>query len=459
MRFLLAICILSSQSLLFAQQSPSDYYAIFSKIDSKDTTGLYQKIFSSENKNPDKFYSLVAKGDYLFAQDNLKDAFDNYNAAFELIKNGPKDTLYALANYKIGSLHYFSNNYPEALKYYNRASLVYNYKVENYQQARLYNLLGSIHIDLISNDLSIKSYQATLAFYKKINDLKRIASTQNNIGIVYTGKKDFINAQKYHDSSLTIRKELKDNYGMGQSYNNIGTMYFTMKEHSKALEYFKLGYENRIIGKAPLGGLIESQVNIGKTYLMLNDKQNAKYWLELGLNDAKSSHNYEMQKRASEQLKELYYSINDFKKAYELQDLYFVIKDSLYGMDKKSAVENLVLQNQFESKIRQDSISNFERIKSEKIVAEEKEKRNTIWFYVLLAGIIFLLIFVFQLYKSNIHKKRTNTIILSQRDALNQKQKEIIDSINYAKRIQESLLPSSKYIERTIKRLKEGKKE
>lgn len=336
--------------------------------------------------------------------------------------------------------------------------MIYNYKAENYQQARLYIYVGSIHIDLASNDLSIKSYQAALSFYKKMNDLKRIASTQNNIGIVYTVRKDFKNAEKHLDSSLAIRKSMNDFYGMGQTYNNVGAMYYAMNEFQKALEYYKLGYENRITGKVPIGGLIESQINIGKSYLKLNDMENAKYWLELGLSSAKSDNNYELLKRASEQLKGLYYQMNDFKKAYELQELYFTIKDSLYGMDKKSVVENLVLQNQFESKIRQDSISNVERIRSETIVAEEKEKRNSILLYVLFAGIIFLLIFVFQLYKSNSHKKKTNAIILAQRDTLNQKQKEIIDSINYAKRIQESLLPSKKYIERTLNRLKEDKK-
>lgn len=41
-----------------------------------------------------------------------------------------------------------------------------------------------------------------------------------------------------------------------------------------------------------------------------------------------------------------------------------------------------------------------------------------------------------------------------QHEALDEKQKEIISSIRYAKRIQNSLLPTEKYIEQTINRLK-----
>jgi hypothetical protein len=44
--------------------------------------------------------------------------------------------------------------------------------------------------------------------------------------------------------------------------------------------------------------------------------------------------------------------------------------------------------------------------------------------------------------------------IRKQKELVEQKQKEIVDSINYAKRIQKSLLPSEKYIERSLNRLK-----
>ena len=47
-----------------------------------------------------------------------------------------------------------------------------------------------------------------------------------------------------------------------------------------------------------------------------------------------------------------------------------------------------------------------------------------------------------------------NDIIEKQKQEVEEKQKEIIDSINYAKRIQQSQLPTEKYINKSIKRLK-----
>lgn len=52
--------------------------------------------------------------------------------------------------------------------------------------------------------------------------------------------------------------------------------------------------------------------------------------------------------------------------------------------------------------------------------------------------------------KSNIQKNKTNKILKEQTKIIETKQKEILDSINYAGRIQKTILPSEKYIEKSI---------
>jgi len=51
-------------------------------------------------------------------------------------------------------------------------------------------------------------------------------------------------------------------------------------------------------------------------------------------------------------------------------------------------------------------------------------------------------------------KKKANSIISEQKKLVDDKQKEIIDSINYAGRIQKALLASEKYIDKNINKLK-----
>jgi hypothetical protein len=66
-------------------------------------------------------------------------------------------------------------------------------------------------------------------------------------------------------------------------------------------------------------------------------------------------------------------------------------------------------------------------------------------------------------WRSFLQKKRANVLISQQKQEVEQqkhlveeKQKEIIDSILYARRIQRSLLPKEKYVDRVLKKLNKG---
>ncbi|MGZ4033974.1 MAG: hypothetical protein ACXVP4_03845, partial [Bacteroidia bacterium] len=76
--------------------------------------------------------------------------------------------------------------------------------------------------------------------------------------------------------------------------------------------------------------------------------------------------------------------------------------------------------------------------------AESKKQRIVILFgaFVLLLVIIFAA-FIF----------RSLRVTRKQKIIIEEKQKEMVDSILYAKRIQDSLLPTEKYIDNSLKRL------
>lgn len=458
MRFLTILFLVLFKASLFAQLSSKQYYALHYDLEKGDTTGFHAKIYGLKSTNKDNLYFLLAQGDYLMHSKLSKEALGKYLLALEKVNKNKKDTLFALVNYKIGFFYFYTDNYPQALKYFNATSLIYGSKPKNRLQAKLYIQIGLIHGVLGGKDPAEKNYKIALAYFRKINDLKRLAALQNNIALVYTARGDFENSKKYLDSCLFIREEQNDYYGIGQTFNNIGALYFKIQDYKIALDYYTKGYQNRIKAKAPQSGLIESQINIGKSYRKLDDRKNALYWLEQGLAEAKKNEHVELTHRACEQLKDVYYEMKDYNKAYETQALYFNLRDSLFGMDKKNAIENLGLQNEFDTRLQQDSITNAEERKAELAISIEKEKKTSIIFYSLGGGLLLLLIYAVQLFRSNVHKKKANALIQLQKDELDGKQKEIIDSINYAKRIQESLLPSDKFIAKSFERLRKGGK-
>ncbi len=64
------------------------------------------------------------------------------------------------------------------------------------------------------------------------------------------------------------------------------------------------------------------------------------------------------------------------------------------------------------------------------------------WLNLMIAGLAVVLVFAFIVYRGYMEKKKSNREITEQKEIIEQKNTEIVDSINYAKRIQDSMLPS-----------------
>jgi hypothetical protein len=89
-----------------------------------------------------------------------------------------------------------------------------------------------------------------------------------------------------------------------------------------------------------------------------------------------------------------------------------------------------------------------------------EEEKQTIIRNSLLTGFVLMLILATVISKGYRQKqkfnkllKMKNEMIEEQSSSVEQKNKDILNSINYAKRVQESVLPSEALIERTLKKL------
>lgn len=85
----------------------------------------------------------------------------------------------------------------------------------------------------------------------------------------------------------------------------------------------------------------------------------------------------------------------------------------------------------------------------ESIVCYKQTHRNI---YLLVTGLIVIIAIVaIKLLSLN---RKANKLLKERNELIEAKNKDITDSINYAKRIQRSLLPTEKYIEKKLNRIK-----
>ncbi|MBL7882944.1 MAG: SpoIIE family protein phosphatase, partial [Bacteroidia bacterium] len=124
-------------------------------------------------------------------------------------------------------------------------------------------------------------------------------------------------------------------------------------------------------------------------------------------------------------------------------------KESIYNDNENSIIAEI------ETKYKSDKKdSEIQLLNKAKELQEAEIKRKSIIIWSALVGVILLMLLLFYIYRSYKLKQKANEVITlqkkeveQQKEIIEEKQKEILDSINYAKRIQYALLASDNFLE------------
>ena len=327
---------------------------------------------------------------------------------------------------------------------------------------------------------ALEYYDTGLKIQKQINDQYGIASSLNDMGFIYNTQSDLKNALIFFKESLKIREKIKDNPGIAQSLINIGTIYINQKDYKTAFENYTKSlkiYEalNNQIGIAQalnMIGLIYKRSdnskalecyvrslkiltdigyeegkancfnNMGAIYLNLNNYKLAKSCTDSSLRISKALGLPDNIKNAEQALYKIDSVTGDYTGAYLHYKNFIILKDSLTNEKTRKAIIKSQLNYEFEKK---EAVIK-EKQEKERLVTKEKNHFQQIIIYSVVLGFILVIIFalfIFRALKTTRHQK----------NIIEEKQKEILDSIKYAKRIQTSLLPTEKYIARNLEQI------
>ena len=114
------------------------------------------------------------------------------------------------------------------------------------------------------------------------------------------------------------------------------------------------------------------------------------------------------------------------------------LADSVKSDDNIKAYTETQLKYSFYKQQMQDSLSYVLKVNKK----EEQLKAEKIIKYFAFGAIAVFIVLLFFLFKGYKEKQEANKLIIQQKELVEEKQKEVIDSITYAKRIQTALLAS-----------------
>lgn len=311
------------------------------------------------------------------------------------------------------------------------------------------NNIGLIYQD--QNDLikAVDFHKQSLKICEEIGDKKGIARSLGNLSNILTSKGEYDKAIEYGTRCLKISEEVNDPSSIAGTYNNLGIIFHLKKENDKAIDYYRkglkkfeeLGNRRGVAGSLNcMGAVFIDKGEFLKTIEYCSKAQ--KIAQEIGaILEIQSSANY---------LYKSYKKTNQFEKALVMHELFVQATDSINSEQSKKEIVRQEFKYEYEKKATADSVRTIEE---KKVVAAQFKQEQT-QRYGLYGGVALLLIFGgFMFNRFRVTKKQKN-IIQSQKETVEEKQKEILDSIYYAKRIQSALLPTEKYIDKNINRLK-----
>lgn len=307
------------------------------------------------------------------------------------------------------------DSHAKSLEYYKKAiSIAYKTK-DSFNIANLSARIGGEFNILSQNDSSLHYNQQSYNYFKALQHKRGIGVALTNLSSSYAELKQNDKAIKAGLEAIKIREELNDDYALIILNNNMADLYYDLKKYDLALKYAK----------------------ITEVYLLKNE-----------------DHNMHIQNATT--LAKIYYVLNDFKNAYKYRTIQANKLQKLYNSTNIKALSEL--QTKYETEKKEKEIELLlvkNKNDNEKAILEKKQGNYIIAF--ILFVLIIILFFSIMLYKRFKITQKQKVTIQEQKLVVDQKameltakQKDILDSIKYAKRIQQAQLPTDNYIKKHL---------
>lgn len=417
-------------------------------------------------------------------QGDISKAIDYYGVGLKLFEESGDKERIAYALHQIAYLLQTAGDITKALEYNSRSLKIKEEIGDKFGIAFSLNSIAAIFEIQGEYSKALEYFIRSLKLQEEIGDREGMAQSLNNIGAIYNvqgdpnaksskedaKKEGMLKALEYYNRSIKLFEEVGDKKGMATALSNIGVIYGKQGDTKKELEYYSESLKIReSVGYKK--GIAMSLFNFGATYLRQKNYPEA---LNYALKSMKISNELkyaENIRNAAEILYKIYKATGNYKLAYENHELYFQMRDSVDNERTRKASIKQQLKYQYEKQAAADSIAHSKEseVKNAQLAQQKAEisaKQNQQ--YALYGGLGLVLVFAGFMYnrfkitkkqKTIIEQKeketqKQNTIISQQKLVVEEKQKEILDSIHYAQKIQKALLPSEKNFESTLNRLK-----
>lgn len=498
-RFLLmVICFAHSAPLLLeAQKNPQITIGANPKGNSDNVANQYTE---DTHQNPaysadtSKINTLLSKGDVCVLKGQLKEALSIAKAAQHYSSTVHYKKGMASGLMLQGIVLNRTGIYDSAVFILNQSLPLAHQLNDSVLLSNVLINIGNAYVYQGKHAIGLEYFFKGLAIEEKLRVQNNLFKYFNNIGLMFIYQKNSIKALEYTKKAIDLAEKNKDREKVGTLYNNLGLIYMQMEKNDSALvplrkalqlseasgdkytmtlclsnlaelatqrkqyeQAFLYNHKSYEISKEEgyLDLVAFDLVTMGNIRLEQGRFLEAEKYLLEGYTLSKKINAQVVTKDCLFLIATLYNKKGDYKKAYDFFELFSEIKDSVLNQDNSKLITEMNTKYTTEKKQKEiELLKKNEEIQQLDLNRKKIELNNqrvisaSIFVSFLLLAIVAGL--VFNRYRL---KKKANIQLQSAYNLIEEKNKiiengslMIIDSILYAKRIQDAILPASKEI-------------
>ncbi len=351
----------------------------------------------------------------------------------------------AAAYHDLGSIYLDMGDFQKANLYLFKELRLIESGKSNTSAGGCYVELGLLYSDQNNFQKALYYDSLAVARFQLDKNLRAEAVTYINIGSLYTKTGQNHKALQATKKALALNQKLGRKEAIASAYSNIGQLYENNHQYELAYENIMAGYRIYVEEKLTYS-IPHSQALIAQYYEAIHQPQKAICYLDSAIPSLVESGQKEILMQIYRSLSNSYEEVKDFKNAHAYHKLYSDLKDSIFDENKSKEITQNELKYEFAKK---EQAEKMERDKSDAMAQQEIRHQNTIMM-VMGVLLVVMLVFAFIVFRNYKQKQKINIKLEHVNALIQEKNKSITDSINYAKRIQKAILPSDATIRQLL---------
>ena len=414
--------------------------------------------------------SFSQLGSLAYNKQDFKLSEEYYHKVLDIQRQANDKRRVGLTLNRLGSVNIQLGNLDKAVAYYKEAYEIF--KELNYKEgiASTLNNMGVIYGQWKYFPSALQVYMESLDIVQELGDQKEVANTLTNIGIVYNNMlidtltsiygnyyRDSINIKKlslnfdlvknairYHNQSLEIRKQINNIRGIGTCLVNLGNTYSYIGDNEKARQFFEewLAMADQIQDDEQQTAIY---ISLGQLYRYKGQYDNAIDYFKRAQELATKINMKLYLQSIAEYLSQVYALRGDYKLALDNYMKYSDLKDSIMTTEGQKLIGEMQVKYETDAKEKENQL-----LRKDQVINESRLKQQRFAIYTFLFGFLVVIVFVIMLIRQNSQKKKANFELAKRNALITEQKKEITDSIQYASRIQNAILPPAEMIENLL---------